>query len=59
MTFNDLLLRLKELDSGEVCEIFLDDCKNCPFDIDKKCAIRDILSRANGYKIRLIRRNKK
>lgn len=60
MTFNDLLLKLKELDSGEVCKIFLDDCKSCPFDVDnKKCAIQDILNRANGYKIRLIKHNKK
>lgn len=60
MTFDDLLLKIKELDNGEVCEIFSDDCKKCPFDIDdKKCVIRDVLNRANRYKIRLIRHNKK
>lgn len=60
MTFNNLLLKIKELNNEEICKIFSDDCKICPFDIDnKKCAIQDVINRANGYKIRLIKHNKK
>lgn len=59
MDLKDLISIIDKLNNEEICKIFNDDCTKCPFNDEKnKCAIQNVISIMDAYKIRQKRKNK-